>query len=146
MKIKKKYKLKYYKNLKGNFTQVANTMFKHIPNGSYYKVYVYLCYRYNPEYEYAFPSIRTISKDTCLNVSTVQRAIKWLKEKKFIHIYTQKETSNGWVNNCYYIRYVEEDREQTQDEVVNTFEQISNYEFEDEIEIEEIIDVEDEDE
>ena len=147
MRIKKKSNPKPYSHLNNNFTKVPNTMFKRIPNGNYYKVYVYLCYRYNAKCNYAFPSIRTISADTCLNPSTVQRAIKWLEENKYIIRYRKKETTSEWSNNCYYIRYCEEDEDEVQNKVIDTFEEMLGSEMEEEVEIEEVeeeIDIEEE--
>ncbi|WP_312286657.1 helix-turn-helix domain-containing protein [Terrisporobacter sp.] len=133
-KIKRKYKLKPLYVLDGNFTQIANTMFKHIPNGNYFKIYCYLCFRYNRNYQYAFPSLNTISKDTIISVSTVQKAINWLEQKKFIVRYKRKESE--WMNNCYYVRYVVENNEDDQKEIIKTLEQELGDGFETEIEIE----------
>ena len=54
--IKIKIKRMSYKALDGNFTQIANTMFKYIPNGNNFKIYCYLCYRFNRDFDYSFPS------------------------------------------------------------------------------------------
>ena len=121
--IKRKIKRMSYKALDGNFTQIANTMFKYIPNGNIFKVYCYLCYRYNIKYQYAFPSLTTIANDTCLSRKTVQNAVKWLEERNYIVKYKRKESE--WMNNCYYVRYVvEENQEQIQEEIVERLEEI----------------------
>lgn len=108
-----------YRGLDGNFTQIANTMFKYIPNGNDFKVYCYLCYRFNRDLDYAFPSLRTISKETCLNVKTVQKSIKWLEGQGLIKRY-KKEGKN----NNYSIQYIEEKLEKTNlstDEIIESF-------------------------
>ena len=89
-KIKGRYKLKPLYSLDGNFTQIANTMFRYIPNGNDFKVYCYLCFRYNRQYQYAFPSLNTIANETCLSLSTVKRSIKWLESKRFIVRYKRQ--------------------------------------------------------
>ena len=112
-----------YRGLDGNFTQIANTMFKYIPNGNDFKVYCYLCYRFNRDLDYAFPSLRTISKETCLNVKTVQKSIKWLEEQGLIKRY--KKEGSEWMNNCYFIKYTVEELEEVDldtDEIIEEFE------------------------
>ena len=63
-RVKLNYKLKPLFALDGNWTKVCNTMIFYIPDAYTFKIYVYLCYRYNNEYQYAFPSLNTIAKDT----------------------------------------------------------------------------------
>ena len=53
-------KLKPYNGLNDNFTQVANSMLSYIKDPYAFKIYFYLCMRYNTEYDYAFPSLTTI--------------------------------------------------------------------------------------
>lgn len=126
-----------YRGLDGNFTQIANTMFKYIPNGNDFKVYCYLCYRFNRDLDYAFPSLRTISKETCLNVKTVQKSIKWLEGQGLIKRY--KKEGNEWMNNCYFIKYIVEELEEVDldtDEIIEEFEDDENWQVQ-------IIEVED---
>lgn len=126
-----------YRGLDGNFTQIANTMFKYIPNGNDFKVYCYLCYRFNRDLDYAFPSLRTISKETCLNVKTVQKSIKWLEEQGLIKRY--KKEGSEWMNNCYFIKYIVEELEEVDldtDEIIEEFEDDENWQVQ-------IIEVED---
>ena len=105
-RIKKNYKLKPLYALDGNWTKICDSMFKYIPNPSDFKVYCYLCYRYNNEYQYAFPSLTTIANDTCLSINTVQKSVKWLESQKFIvKIGYSKETGA----NCYEISFVDEE-------------------------------------
>ena len=104
--IRTKIKLQPLYSLDANWTKIPNTMFKYIPNGSNFKVYCYLCYRYNIKYQYAFPSLTTIANDTCLSIRTVQNAVKWLESQKFIvKIGYSKETGA----NCYEISFVDEE-------------------------------------
>ena len=129
-RIKKNYKLKPLYALDGNWTKICNSMFKYIPNGNDFKVYCYLCYRYNNEYQYAFPSLETIAKDTCISKNTVQKSIKWLESQKFIVRYKHKESE--WMNNCYYVRYVEITKEtemEAQKEIIKNLENIIEDEF-----------------
>lgn len=138
--IKGKYKLKPLYVLDSNFTQIANTMFRYIPNGNDFKVYCYLCFRYNRKYQYAFPSLSTIASETCLSLSTVQRSIKWLEQKRFIVRY--KKAGEEWCNNCYYVRYVVEDIDDIQNQAIEKFEQLMGDGFEGEIIVAELLDEE----
>ena len=135
--IKRKIKRMSYKALDGNFTQIANTMFKYIPNGNNFKIYCYLCYRCNRDFDYSFPSIQTIVKDTGLSKSTVTRGIKWLEEQRFIKKY--KKEGSEWMNNCYFIKYVVEELEEVEsdEEII-----IEEWEDDDDWEIVEISEVE----
>ena len=135
--IKRKIKRMSYKGLDGNFTQIANTMFKYIPNGNNFKIYCYLCYRFNRDFDYSFPSIQTIVKDTGLSKSTVTRGIKWLEEQRFIKKY--KKEGSEWMNNCYFIKYVVEELEEVEsdEEII-----IEEWEDDDDWEIVEISEVE----
>ena len=135
--IKRKIKRMSYKALDGNFTQIANTMFKYIPNGNNFKIYCYLCYRFNRDFDYSFPSIQTIVKDTGLSKSTVTRGIKWLEEQRFIKKY--KKEGSEWMNNCYFIKYVVEELEEVEsdEEII-----VEEWEDDDDWEIVEISEVE----
>lgn len=136
--IKRKIKRMSYKALDGNFTQIANTMFKYIPNGNNFKIYCYLCYRFNRDFNYSFPSIQTIVKDTKLSKNTVIRGIKWLEEQRFIKKY--KKEGSEWMNNCYFIKYIVEELEEVEsdEEII-----IEEWEDDDDWETVEIIEVED---
>lgn len=138
-KVKNRYTLKPLYVLDANFTQIANTMFRYIPNPSDFKVYCYLCFRYNKEYQYAFPSLNTIAKDTCIGLTTVKKSIKWLENKRFIVRYKKKDENTEWMNNCYYVRYVVEDIENVQKNIIDNFEEMMDESFESEIIVEEII-------
>ena len=136
-RIKKNYKLKPLYALDGNWTKICNSMFKYIPNPSDFKVYCYLCHRYNNEYQYAFPSLETIAKDTCISKNTVQKSIKWLESQKFIVRYKHKESE--WMNNCYYVRYVEITKEtemEAQKEIIKNLEDILGDDFQSEVDFE----------
>ena len=125
-------------SLDGNWTKVCNTMIFYIPDAYAFKIYVYLCYRYNDQYDYAFPSLNTIAKDTSISKRKVQESIKWLEQKKFIVKYKRK--GDEWMNNCYYVRYVIEDKVEEQREIVNAIEKEILEEYEKEIEVEVTID------
>lgn len=129
--IKRKIKRISYRALDGNFTQIANTMFRYIPNGNDFKVYCYLCYRFNRDLDYSFPSIKTITKDTGLSKSTVIKSIKWLEEQRLIKKY--KKQGCEWMNNCYFVKYIVEELEE-----VETDEEIKIEEWEDDNEWETI--------
>ena len=105
-RIKKKYKLMPLYWLDGNWTKVCNTMIFYVPDAYAFKIYVYLCYRYNDQYDYAFPSLNTIANDTNISKRKVQESIKWLEQKKFIvKIGYSKETGTA----CYRISFVNEE-------------------------------------
>ena len=128
MRIKGGLRLEPYKVLNQNFTQVANSMFEYIEDAYAYKVYVYLCYRYNSNNEYAYPSINTISKDCKISRGKVQSCLKYLEERRFIVKYKRK--GSEYMNNCYYINYVVEDknrREREQEKIIEAIEKSINY-------------------
>ena len=136
MKIKNSLKLAPYYVLEKDWTKIANTMLKHIDNVYAFKVYCYLCFRYNNQYQYAFPSLETIAEDCSIARSTVQKAIKYLEERRFIVVYKKK--GKQWMNSCYYVRYVvetEEDKRREQKEIIEKFEEMLGEEFESEVEI-----------
>ena len=95
------YKLKPLFALDGNWTKVCNTMIFYIPDAYTFKIYVYLCYRYNNEYQYAFPSLNTIAKDTNISKRKVQESIKWLEKKRFI--VKKYFKNNQYTYMMYYI-------------------------------------------
>ena len=137
MKIKNNLKLKPYYALDSDWTKIANSTFKYIDNVYAFKVYCYLCYRYNTTYTYAFPSLDTIAKECNISKGSVQKAIKYLEDKRLIVKYKKK--GSNWMNNCYYVRYVEETREdiiKEQERIIETFEEMFGEDFETEIEIE----------
>lgn len=136
MKIKNSLKLAPYYVLEDDWTKIANSMFRHIDNIYAFKVYCYLCYRYNQKYQYAFPSLETIAEDCSIARSTVQKAIKYLEERRFIVVFKKKGMQ--WMNSCYYVRYVvetDEDRRREQKEIIEKFEEMLGEEFEAEVEI-----------
>ena len=99
-------KLKDYKGLKEDFTQVANSMQDYIEDPYTFSVYFYLCRTYNREYGYSFPSIKTIAKKTHISEWKVKKSLAWLIERKFI---IKKQLKNGeeFMNNTYIIRYID---------------------------------------
>ena len=136
MKVKKKIRLEPYWKTSDGWTKVYNTMFRYIESPTAYKVYSYLCYRYNMAYHYSFPSLTTIADECKLSRSTVQKAIKYLEDNKFIVKYKQKESD--WMNNCYYINYVvEENIEEIQMEIAQKINKRIGVEKEIEMEIKE---------
>lgn len=137
-RVKLKYKLKPLFVLDGNWTKICNTMIFHIPDAYTFKIYVYLCYRYNNEYQYAFPSLNTIAKDTSISKRKVQESIKWLEKKRFIVKYKRQE--DNWGNNCYYVRYVEENKIEEEKKIISAIEREMLKEFEKEIEVEVVVD------
>lgn len=98
------YSLRRYENLEGNYTQISNDAYK-LTNGNEFKIYSYLCMRYNKKYEYAFPSIRTIALDCNMSTKTVQKCISRLEEIKLIKILKFTEKTNQYVNNIYRVYY-----------------------------------------
>lgn len=107
--IKKiKVALKPYKELNSKFTQVSNFMRQYITDPYTFKVYFYLCERWNSITNYAFPSIRNISKECSIGTKKVQSCIKWLIEEKLI-VKKSKESYDGKIYNIYYINYIDID-------------------------------------
>ena len=109
-KEKKKIKvaLKPYKELNTKFTQVSNFMRQYITDAYTFKVYFYLCERWNSVNNYAFPSIRNISKECSIGTRKVQACIKWLIEERLI-VKKSKEGYDGKTYNIYYINYIDID-------------------------------------
>lgn len=109
MKIKNSLKLRPYWSIEKDWTRISNSMFRYIGNASAFKVYCYLCYRYNKDCTYAFPSLSTIAQDCCMSIKTVQNAVKYLEERRFVVKFKAK--GKEWMNNCYYVNYVVETEE-----------------------------------
>ena len=103
-----KVALKPYKELNTKFTQVSNFMRQYITDAYTFKVYFYLCERWNSVNNYAFPSIRNISKECSMSTQKVQNCIKWLIEEKLI-VKKSKEGYDGRTYNIYYINYIDID-------------------------------------
>lgn len=98
-------KLKPYNGLNENFTQVANSMLTYIKDPYAFKIYFYLCMRYNNEYDYAFPSLTTIAKDCQMSLDKVKKCIKWLEENECIE--KHKYIKEHIIHNKYSINYYE---------------------------------------
>lgn len=84
-----------------NITKIPNETFLLIPNSSDFKVYIYLCSKYDNENNNSSVSIKDISKETCLGLTTVKKSIKWLEKNHFI----DKNVVPGYINNfdIYYM-------------------------------------------
>ena len=118
------YELKKYPNLEGNFTQISNDVYK-ITTSNEFKVYCYLCMRYNSNLKYAFPSIRTMSDDCNISIPTVNKSLKQLEDKGLIKKLKYEEKTTQYANNIYIIYYpvisknsLEEDREKELEEMI----------------------------
>ena len=118
-----KKKLKNYRGLDKEFTQVANSMIKYIKNGNQFKIYVYLCSLYNKDYDYAFPSLTTIAEDCSMSLNTVKNAIKSLCEQGYIKK-GKYENNGGYNSNTYYIRYIVEEKIEKEVEIEGEDEKI----------------------
>ena len=111
VKIRVKKKLKPYNTLNTNFTQVANSMVYEIKDPYTFKIYTYLCMRYNRNYNYAFPSYNTIATDCQIGITKTKECVKWLCENKYI-IKGKVKNDSMYQNNIYYIMYLEVDEEE----------------------------------
>ena len=96
------YSLRRYENMDGNFTQISNDVFK-LTNAYEFKVYCYLCFNYNRELGYSFPSLGTIAKNTNMSVKTVTRCTKNLEELGLIKVCKFESQNTKYVNNIYKI-------------------------------------------
>lgn len=143
-----KYSIRRYINMDNNFTQIPNDAFRIIANGNCFIVYCYLCRNYNKDYDYAFPSIKCISKNTGLSIPTVQKCLKELEEDaKLIKKIKFQNKESGYLNNCYkiYFPVIQEEKDvydipQLTEEQIKELEEFENsiYEIEtEEFEIEE---------
>lgn len=107
-----KYSIKRYENLNGNFTQIPNDAFRIIANGNCFIIYCYLCRNHNIDYGYAFPSLKTIEKNTGISKKTVIKCLNELEEMGLIKKikFTDKK---GYPNNCYrvYFPTIQEEKE-----------------------------------
>ena len=92
-------------NMNKCFTQIPNSIFPLINSDSTFRVYVYLLYRYNDEYQYAFPSIKTIAIDCFMSETTVKKAIKELEDFRLIKVQRIKNAKSQYSNNIYYMFY-----------------------------------------
>ena len=99
-----KVALKPYKELNSKFTQVSNFMRQYITDPYTFKVYFYLCERWNSSTNYAFPSIRNISKECSIGTRKVQACIQCLIEERLI-VNKSKEGYDGKTYNICYINY-----------------------------------------
>ena len=129
--------LKPYSGLNEQFTQIANTMILHIKDTYYLKVYLYLCMRYNRDYNYAFPTLNTISSECAISLRKVKSAIKWLSDEGYILKGKYKGNSSN-KNNTYYIRYLYIDKKDIDNEMLSVLpdeeEGLINIEVPDELE------------
>ena len=119
------YSLKRYDFLEGNYTQISNDVYK-MTNGNEFKIYSYLCMRYNKRNGYSFPSIRTISTDCNMSTKTVQKCITQLEEIGLIKILKFEEKTSPYANNMYRIYYpiilknsLEEEEQRKREEELN---------------------------
>jgi DNA-binding transcriptional regulator YhcF (GntR family) len=127
------YSLKRYENMDGNYTQISNDVYK-MTNGNEFKIYSYLCMRYNKNCQYAFPSIRTIALDCNMSTKTVQKCIARLEEIKLIKILKFTEKTSMYANNMYRIYYPiiiknsieDEERRKIQEELDKLIEEADN--------------------
>lgn len=90
-----------------NFTQISNNVFYLLKGkATAYMVYSYLNHRYNTNYNYAFPSIKTIQVDLGIGSNkTVVTAIELLEEKKLIKVIREKTSVNKNAVNKYVVYY-----------------------------------------
>lgn len=100
-----RYSVRRYQNLEKNYTRLPNDIFKIVTSSYQLTVYTYLCFRYNRDYQYAFPSLKTIANDTNIGITTVKKVIKELEDLKLIKILKFDKNSSRYVNNIYYIYY-----------------------------------------
>ena len=120
--VKKKYKIVSYRIKSKGWTRIYNTMFEYIDNSNAFKVYCYLCYRFNEEMNYSFPSLTTISNDCKIARSTVQKAVKYLEDKKLIKKFQIREEDGNYKNNCYRVNYaIEIGKEETTKQLFDLF-------------------------
>ena len=110
--------LKPYRGLDEQFTQIANTMITYIEDPYILKVYLYLCMRYNSKYDYAFPSLSSISNECKMSLKKVKTSIKWLTNEGFIFKGKFKDAGQ-YSNNIYYIRYLYIDKEEVRKEITS---------------------------
>ena len=105
MKKNIKYDTKRYSTLEGNFTQIANDVFRIIESPYQYTVYCYLCMRYNTVNQYAFPSIKTMVKDCNIGQTKLKSTLKELEDLGLIKKKQLKKENQSFANNIYYIFY-----------------------------------------
>lgn len=117
MKREIKVALRNYEGLKDQFTQVANSMHKHIHDPYSFSVYFYLCMRYNRNYHYSFPSINNIAEECHMSKRKVVDCIKWLSDMEYIEKRNYK-SEGKFLNNVYIIRYL--DMGDVIEEIINT--------------------------
>ncbi len=72
-------------------------------NGSESKVYVALCKRYNFKERMAWPSLKTMAKDTGLSSKHVGKAINILCAKGLVHKIKKSSLEKGFERNSYFL-------------------------------------------
>ena len=71
---------------------------------------------------YSFPSLTTISNDCKIARSTVQKAVKYLEDKKLIKKFQIREEDGNYKNNCYRVNYaIEIGKEETTKQLFDLF-------------------------
>ena len=95
-----KYTLKGYGKMNKNFTRYSNDIYL-LTTSNEFKVYCYLCDKWNGQLNYAFPSLETIARETGISISTVKRAIKGLEQTGLIKVFKVKD----YCNNSYRIYF-----------------------------------------
>lgn len=66
-------------------------------------VYLYLCDRANRKDKSCFPSMRTISRDLNLSLSTVKRALQELIKRGYVKKENRFRENGGKTSNKYFI-------------------------------------------
>lgn len=100
-----KYSVRRYNNLESSFTRIPNDIFKIVTSAYQLTIYSYLCFRHNRDYQYAFPSLKTIANDTNIGLTTVKKVIKELEDLKLIKVLKFDKKSSMYANNIYYVYY-----------------------------------------
>lgn len=106
VKIEKKYKIIPYRINSDGWTKIYNSSFEYIENPYAFKIYCYLCYKYDIKKGYSSSSLKEIAKNCKIGLTTVKKAIDELKEKKLINILKLKYEESNCLNNCYDMKYV----------------------------------------
>lgn len=109
---------------------LTQTSIDYIEDVYAFKIYCYLCSKFDYDLNCSISSLAKISQDCNIARSTVQKAIKYLEDRGFIQ--KLKNSNLKEKSNCYKIRYIVKTKQEKEFE---TFEEMMGEGFYPEIEV-----------
>lgn len=90
--------------MNNGFTRIPNKLILGENLNGYEKLVLIVLITYRMENEFCFPSRELITKNTGFNIKTVDRAIKGLKEKRFLTIKRDGRKNNYYLSSVLIIK------------------------------------------